>query len=120
MGEVCILVSQERAGWIEARKACEVRGARLVRLERERRRSAVLALLRSQLQRPRAQFWLAASDIEVEGEWEWAWRGGPVTWAEQPYNSPEENCLAWTVESRTEFWHGASCCNNLRYICELQ
>ena len=49
---------------------------------------------------------------------------GAWGWVEEPYNSPEENCLAWSVLatssfSSSSFWHGSSCCNNLLYICQL-
>ena len=40
--------------------------------------------------------------------WEWANTGGqPVAdwgWAEEPFNSDEENCLAWSVSSSSSFW----------------
>jgi hypothetical protein len=56
--------------------------------------------------------------------WEWAGSGGREVaawgWAEPPEDSPAENCLAWSVSSQSSYWHGSSCCNNLRYICRLR
>ena len=43
-----------------------------------------------------------------------------TTSTQEPYNSSEENCLAWSVSSSSSFWHGSSCCNNLRYLCRMQ
>ena len=40
--------------------------------------------------------------------WEWANTGGQLVadwgWAEEPFNSDEENCLAWSVSSASSFW----------------
>ena len=103
------------------------------------------------VRRRRSEFWISGNDIDDEGRWEWAKTGHmevscyklcpfstkmanrltPLTtqvgawgWVEEPYNSPEENCLAWSVLatssfSSSSFWHGSSCCNNLLYICQL-
>ena len=74
------------------------------------------------MRRKRDEFWLSGNDIEEEGYWEWAKIRSRVPdfgWVEPPYDSHEENCLSWTVETGENFWHGSSCCNSLRYICEV-
>ena len=88
---------------------------------REKKRMVEQVLL-SKMTRRRDEFWLSGNDIEEEGQWEWAKLRSPVSssfgWIDSPYNSHEENCLAWSVEDRSSHWQGAACCNNLRYICE--
>ena len=87
----------------------------------------IVSLVSSLGKRRRRQYWTSGNDIEVEGRWEWAKRRTRVPqfgWSEEPFNSPGENCLAWTVDIKKtgangDFWQGSSCCNNLRYICEL-
>ena len=123
----CFFISQDRVGWIEARKMCEKKGARLISLQTLEKKDSLVNLVSSLSRRRRGQYWLAGNDIEDEGVWEWAKLRSPVPqfgWREDPYNSPEENCLAWTVDIQkgrqsTDFWQGSSCCNNLRYICEM-
>ena len=128
----CYHISRDRVGWIEARKMCEARGASLVSVRERGRRGELEELVARMVRRKRSEFWLAGNDIDTEGRWEWAKTGGLEVadwgWAEEPYNSPEENCLAWSVLSESSprsfsssesFWHGSSCCNNLRYICQL-
>lgn len=123
----CYYISSDRVGWVEARKMCEARGARLVSVRSQLRRAELEFLVGRMVRRRRSEFWLAGNDIDDEGRWEWAKSGGePVPdwgWSEE-YDSPEENCLAWSVHSASSsnsdsFWHGSSCCNNLRYICHL-
>ena len=121
----CIYVSDERVGWIEARKMCARRNSVLASMQTRDKRAAMLGAVFRQMRRRRDEFWLAGNDIEEEGVWEWAGRlarGSGVAsgwgWSEAPYISHEENCLAWQVESEEDFWHSSSCCNNLRYICE--
>ena len=119
----CIFISQDRVGWIEARKKCEQRsGALLLSLQSRDKMRALEQVLVAAMRRKREEFWLSGNDIEEEGEWEWAKLRSPVPtfgWTDSPYNSHEENCLSWSVEAGDTHWHGASCCNNLRYICEL-
>ena len=127
IGGTCYFISKDRVGWIEARKMCGQRAALLVSLQTEEKKDMVKSLVSSHSRRRRSEYWLAGNDIEEEGEWEWArlrTRVPRFGWSEEPFNSPEENCLAWTVESHgrrdgTDFWHGSSCCNNLQYICEI-
>ena len=125
VGGKCYFVSSERVGWIEARKKCEEKGTILLSIQSRSEESNVLEYVVSLSNRRRADYWLAGNDIEEEGEWTWAKLATPVPqfgWTEEPYDSYEENCLAWTVTKSTRDnragWHGASCCNNLRYICE--
>ena len=124
----CYFISSDRVGWIEARKMCEARRASLVSVLSPERQAELEVLVGRMVRRRRSEFWLAGNDIDEEGRWEWARSGGrgvgPWGWPEEPYNSPEENCLAWSVLSSSSFssssfWHGSSCCNNLRYICQL-
>ena len=105
---------------------CELRGARLLSLETERERKKVFDLIERKTRRRRSEYWLSGNDIETEGKWEWAKTRTPVPdfgWIDKPFNSPEENCLSWTVtvsgSRRSDGWHGSSCCNNNRYICQL-
>ena len=86
----------------------------------------MMNLVRSLSKRRRSEYWLARNDIDEEGTWEWALlrtRVPDFGWSEEPFNSGEENCLAWTVDIQvlgsSDYWQGSSCCNNLRYICEV-
>lgn len=51
---------------------------------------------------------LSLARVKLMVRWEWANTGGqPVAdwgWAEEPFNSDEENCLAWSVSSSSSFW----------------
>ena len=106
---------------------CQQRGAQLISLQTEEKRDRVRSLVSRLSKRRRSEYWLAGNDIEDEGVWEWARLRTQVPmfgWSEKPFDSPEENCLVWTVESQgradgKDFWHGSSCCNNLKYICEI-
>ena len=46
--------------------------------------------------------------VKLIVRWEWANTGGQLVadwgWAEEPFNSDEENCLAWSVSSTSSFW----------------
>ena len=105
---------------------CEMKGSLLVGL-RERGRLVEMEQVVGRNQgRSREQWWTAGNDIEREGVWEWAGGNhiqrevGSWGWGEGRYNSPEENCLSWSVsQTGDSFWQGASCCNSLKYICEL-
>ena len=119
----CIFLSTDRVGWIEARKNCEQRSGLLLSVQTREKMRSLEQVLVAAMRRKREEFWLSGNDIEEEGEWEWAKLRSPVPgfgWTDSPYNSHEENCLSWSVEAGDTHWHGASCCNNLRYICELQ
>ena len=126
----CYFISTDRVGWIEARKQCQQRKSLLLSLQTEDKARAVVEYVSSSTRQRRSEYWLAGNDIELEGVWEWAKVRTVVPdfgWIEEPFNSMEENCLVWTVtvsgsnDSRdsVDGWHGSSCCNNLRYICEL-
>jgi len=126
VGRGCYLISNDRVGWIEARKMCEQNNAKLLSIETQDKRADIAVFIRSTIRRRRSEFWISGNDIETEGEWEWAKTREEVPsfgWTEEPFNSPEENCLAWTLidssRDRSDGWHSSSCCNNLRYICEL-
>ena len=118
----CIYISEERVSWIEARKMCAKRNSVLSSMQTRDKRGIMLRAVLRQMRRRRDEFWLSGNDIEEEGKWEWAKLRSPVSplfgWIESPYNSHEENCLAWSVEDGDSDWQGAACCNNLRYICE--
>lgn len=118
----CIYVSPDRVGWIEARKKCEQRSGLLLSVQTRDKMRTLEQVLVAAMRRKREEFWLSGNDIEEEGQWEWAKLRSPVPqfgWTDSPYSSHEENCLSWSVEAGDSHWHGASCCNNLRYICEL-
>ena len=125
----CYYLSNTRVGWIEARKMCEQRNSRLVSLETADKKNSLLDHIADNSRRRRTEYWLDGNDIEEEGVWEWAKSRTPVAgfgWLEEPYTSAEENCLSWTVAVArrrggqvTDGWGAASCCNNLRYICQL-
>ena len=123
----CYYLSNERVGWIEARKKCQAKKAVLLSLNSEKERKKVVEYIGTSTRRRRIEYWLGGNDIEEEGVWQWAGSEIPVPdfgWTEEPYNSYEENCLAWTVTARSSFggsdgWHGSACCNSLRYICEV-
>ncbi len=46
-------------------------------------------------------------------------------WLDRPFASAEENCLAWGITftrrspRMSEGWHSDSCCNNLKFICQV-
>ena len=124
----CYLISTERVGWIEAKKKCEIKGARLISLEFKEKQEDLVEYVSSITNRRRGKYWTGGNDIHKEGVWVWEGVGGEVPdygWAEDPYNSPEENCLSWSVTfgynvgDSDSNWHGASCCNSQRYICEV-
>ena len=87
------------------------------------KKDKMMNIVRSLSRRRRSEYWLAGNDIDEEGTWEWALlrtRVPDFGWSEEPFNSAEENCLAWTVDIQvlrgSDYWQGSSCCNNLRYI----
>jgi hypothetical protein len=117
-------------GWIEAKKSCELNGAHLLTLESIEESEVVLEHLISQTRRrSRFEYWTAGNDIEKEDIWEWSGSREAVPdfgWLDPPFPSAEENCLTWSVtivsSSRRRMsngWHSDSCCNNVRFICEL-
>ena len=58
--------------------------------------------------RRRSEFWISGNDIEEEGTWEWAKtrvRVPAFGWTEEPFQSPEENCLAWTLFDGGEYFY---------------
>ena len=107
-------------GWIEARKKCQQLNGLLLIVESREKKRILDEVVFSRMGRRRDEFWLAGNDIEEEGQWEWAKLRRPVSlgfgWIDSPYNSHEENCLAWSVEEGESHWQGAACCNNLRYL----
>jgi len=126
LGNSCYFVSNDRVGWIEARKMCELLGARLISFDNKQKIDSVAILVKSLTRRRRSEFWVSGNDIEEEGVWEWARTRVRVPrfgWTDEPFQSPEENCLAWTLHDTgrggNDGWHPSSCCNNLKYICEL-
>ena len=112
---------------MEARKFCQKRDAVLVALDTQDKAAQLAKFVRKSSRRHFNEFWTGGNDIEAEGEWEWAGRRGRVGewgWADQARTSLEENCLVWVVEEvgvtrlEREGWHGASCCNMHRYLCQ--
>lgn len=123
----CYFFSSRRMGWIEAKKKCEMDGGRLLSFETPAKKDVILREL-EKTGRSRYEYWLAGNDIDREDRWVWSGTGQPVAdfgWIDPPIASPEENCLTWsiTISRRTarmsEGWHSDSCCNNIRFICEI-
>ena len=124
----CFYTSRDKVTWIEARKLCENRSSILLAIENELKSIKLSNLLKSVVRRHYNEFWTSGNDIIREGDWVWAddkWRKVPdFGWSEQSFSSIEENCLVWVVEMPdpgavvTDGWHGASCCNMHRYICQ--
>ena len=125
----CFYISSDKVTWIEARKLCENRSSKLLAIESEFISIKLSNLLQSIVRRHYNEFWTSGNDIIKEGDWVWAddkWRKVPdFGWSEQSVSSIEENCLVWVVEMPdpgavvSDGWHGASCCNMHRYICQL-
>ena len=97
-------------------------------LELEGKEKELLSFVSSVTKRRREKYWTGGNDIHKEGKWEWEGTNSDVPdygWAEEPYNSAEENCLSLSVNFGFNFgdsdssWQGASCCNSMRFICQL-
>ena len=90
-------------GWIEAKKMCELKEARLVVIETEKERDDILEHIISTQgkTRSRFEFWTAGNDIERENVWVWSGQSNEIVpefgWIEQPLPSAEENCLTWDI-----------------------
>ena len=89
--------------------------------------------------RSRYEYWLGGNDIDEENTWVWSGSGNRIGgrsfspnllvpswgWIDDPLPSGEENCLTWSITvlsggQRTNAgWHSDSCCNNIRFICEM-
>lgn len=131
IGGGCYKISNERMGWIEAKKMCEAAGAQLVSLQSPQESEDLVSFVRRiQPNRSRFEFWTAGNDIDKENNWEWSGQfKEPVPdfgWLDRPFPSAEENCLTWSITitnrrrgSVSEGWHSDSCCNNIYFICEL-
>ena len=96
-------------------------------LETTSKRDAILEHLQAD-GRSRYEYWLAGNDIDRENVWVWSGTNGDVPsfgWIDPPVSSFQDNCLSWSISishrnSRmNEGWHSDSCCNNIRFICEL-
>ena len=125
--EGCVFISSDRVGWVEARKKCSQSGGELLSLPTQELRLRMERIVMNSINRRREEFWLSGNDIEDEGVWLWSgrrYKQRPETvpgwgWSNiVPYNSYEENCLSWSLETGDNYWRGSSCCNNLRYICQ--
>jgi len=133
IGGGCYKVSNERMGWIEAKKMCEAAESHLVSFQNPDEATDLIRFVqRVQPRRTRFEFWTAGNDIDKENSWVWSSSSAikePVPdfgWIDRPFPSAEENCLTWsiTVTNRrrgtiSEGWHSDSCCNNIYFICEL-
>ena len=133
IGGGCYKVSNERMGWIEAKKMCEAAESHLVSFQNpDEAKDLIRFVQRVQPRRTRFEFWTAGNDIDKENSWVWSSSSAikePVPdfgWIDRPFPSAEENCLTWsiTVTNRrrgtiSEGWHSDSCCNNIYFICEL-
>jgi len=125
----CFYMSDRRVGWIEAKKQCEARKAHLVSFEFVSKQADILKWVGEKTRRRRGKFWTGGNDIQVEGVWEWEGAGGIVPdfgWTQLGLEqSLEENCLSWSasfgfnIGDSDASWQGASCCNNLRFICQV-
>ena len=64
--------------------------------------------------------------MQVEGVWRWEGAGlvPSYGWSQPLEQSLEENCLSWSLSfgfnigDNDSSWQTASCCNNLRFICQ--
>ena len=124
VGADCFHLSDRGAGWIEAKKRCEAAGGGLVTLDTASRAAALLDWVGTRTRRRRGKYWTSGNDIATEGAWRWA-GGGAVPAEAVLEQSLEENCLSWSLSfgfsiGDSEASLGpASCCNNLRYICQV-
>lgn len=118
----CYFVSTERVGWIEARKQCESKGAKLISLDSDKKRKSLEDHITQSSRRRRSEFWTSGNDIDREGDWVWSEARGrsvsPGVWLDSPYNSLSENCLVWSVSRGREGVVSSACCNNIGYICQ--
>nr|XP_040563791.1 uncharacterized protein LOC121114036 isoform X4 [Lepeophtheirus salmonis] len=129
----CYQISDRRMGWIEAKKLCESENGNLLAIDNEEERQAILELISESSPRTRFEFWLGGNDIEIENRWVWTGFGNTILvpdfgWLDRPVPSVEENCLTWSItlarkgsrRRSSEGWHSDSCCNAIKYICELK
>ena len=103
IGSGCYSFSNDRMGWIEAKKMCELKESRLVVIETEKERDDILehVIATQGRQRSRFEFWTAGNDIDVENVWVWSGQKDEIVpefgWIELPIPSAEENCLTWDI-----------------------
>ncbi|BFZ21788.1 hypothetical protein BsWGS_24827 [Bradybaena similaris] len=115
----CYSVGQEAMSWMDAKTACQARGAYLAEVTDKSEHDWIVA----QLKRLNStSVWLGASDLLIEGVWNWQTNKqpfGPVLFwsAGQPDNRGGEFCL----EMRQEYgylWNDLLCAVKNKFICE--
>ena len=133
IGGNCYKVSNERMGWIEAKKMCEATNSQLLSFQSpDEAENLVKFIQRTNPRRTRFEFWTGGNDIDKESNWVWSGQSPfkePVAdfgWLDRPFPSAEENCLTWSITitnirrgTMSQGWHSDSCCNNIYFICEL-
>ena len=76
IGEGCYKISDERMGWIEAKKMCEATNSQLLSFQSPDEADNLISHIRRiQPRRTRFEFWTAGNDIDKENEWVWS---GPL------------------------------------------
>ena len=68
MGNECFYVSQEKVTWIEARKYCQTKSARLLTLNSESKAIKLSEVIKNVAKRHFNEFWTSGNDIEEEGK----------------------------------------------------
>lgn len=133
IGGGCYKISDERMGWIEAKKMCEATNSQLLSFQTPDEAEDLISFIRRiQPRRTRFEFWTGGNDIDKENEWVWSSSDliketvPDFGWLDRPFPSAEENCLTWSITitnrrrgTMSQGWHSDSCCNNIYFICEL-
>ncbi|CAB3366506.1 Hypothetical predicted protein [Cloeon dipterum] len=114
-------ISTNRAGWVQAKNDCRVKGMRLLSIESAEENNAVLENI---VLMPGERFWTSGSDLGHEGAFYWEATGhsvGPfINWApDQPDNaqSRSEHCIELWHEAN-HLWNDNKCDTQSLYICE--
>ena len=73
IGEGCYKISDERMGWIEAKKMCEATNSQLISFQSKSEAESLISFIRrTNPRRTRFEFWTAGNDIDKENEWIWS------------------------------------------------
>ena len=73
IGGGCYKISDERMGWIEAKKMCEATNSQLISFQSKSEAESLISFIRrTNPRRTRFEFWTAGNDIDKENEWIWS------------------------------------------------